>query len=44
MDISPSGGLGVSSSVDGKLWIWDTDTGETRVSGCGYFLGYNLYM
>ena len=44
MDVSPSGGLGVSSSVDGNLWIWDTDTGETRVSGCGLFLGYNLYV
>ena len=31
MDVSSSGGLGVSSSEDGKLWVWDADTGETRV-------------
>lgn len=29
-DISLSDGLGVSSSQGGDLWIWDTDTGETR--------------
>ena len=32
MDISPSGGLGVCSSGNGKMWIWDTSNGETRVS------------
>ena len=32
MDLSPSGGLGMASSVDGKVWVWDTDTGEKRVS------------
>ena len=32
MDISPSGGLGVCSSDNGKMWIWDTSNGETRVS------------
>lgn len=31
-DVSPSGGLGVCSSEDGKLWVWETDTGEARVS------------
>ena len=30
-DISLSDGLGVCSSQGGDLWIWDTDTGETRV-------------
>ena len=33
MDLSPSGGLGIVSSVDGKVWVWDTGTGEKRVSG-----------
>lgn len=32
MDLSHSGGLGMVSSVDGKVWVWDTDTGEKRVS------------
>lgn len=32
-DISPSGGLGVCSSEDGKLWVWEADSGEARVSG-----------
>ena len=32
MDISPSGGLGVCSAGNGKMWIWDTANGETRVS------------
>ena len=32
MDLSSSGGLGMASSVDGKVWVWDTDTGEKRVS------------
>lgn len=32
MDVSPSGGLGVCSASDGKMWIWDTANGETRVS------------
>lgn len=32
MDISPSGGLGICSAGDGKMWIWDTDNGETRVN------------
>ena len=31
MDISGSGGLGVCASENGKLWVWDSDTGETRV-------------
>lgn len=31
MDISQSGGLGVCSSEDGELWVWETDTGESRV-------------
>ena len=31
-DVSVSGGLGVASSEDGKLWVWDADSGETRVS------------
>ena len=38
-DVSQSGGLGVTSSEDGKLWVWDTDTGEARVrasSACMY--------
>lgn len=46
MDVSSGGGLGVSSSEDGKLWVWDADTGETRrsldghvgdVNTCRYF-------
>ena len=31
VDVSGSGGLGVCSAEDGKLWVWDADTGETRV-------------
>ena len=31
MDVSPSGALGVCASDNGRLWIWDTDTGENRV-------------
>ena len=31
MNVSPIGGLGVCSSVEGKLWVWDTDNGNTRV-------------
>jgi len=31
MDVSGSGALGVCSSEDGRLWVWDADTGETRV-------------
>ena len=31
-DVSVSGGLGVASSEDGKLWVWDADSGETRVT------------
>ena len=31
MDIAPSGELGVSSSEEGKLWVWEADTGEPRV-------------
>ena len=30
-DVSESGGLGVCSSEDGRLWVWDPDDGETRV-------------
>lgn len=29
-DVSQSGGLGVCSSENGKLWVWETDTGEAR--------------
>ena len=32
-DVSGSGELGVCSSEDGRLWVWDADDGETRVSG-----------
>lgn len=31
MDISSGGELGVCSSSDGQLWIWEVDTGVTRV-------------
>lgn len=31
MDVSPSGELGVSSSINGGLWVWETDTGINRV-------------
>ena len=31
MNVSASGGLGVCSSDEGKLWVWDTDNGNTRV-------------
>ncbi|XP_019859742.1 PREDICTED: proteasomal ATPase-associated factor 1-like [Amphimedon queenslandica] len=30
MDVSPSGELGVCSSVNGEIWIWETDTGTNR--------------
>jgi proteasomal ATPase-associated factor 1 len=30
LDVSSSGELGVCSSVDGSMWVWDCDTGETR--------------
>lgn len=30
-DVLPSGGLGVCCSEEGQLWVWDTDTGKTRV-------------
>lgn len=30
MDVSPSGALGVCAAANGRLWIWDTDTGENR--------------
>ena len=36
MDISGSGALGVCSSDDGRLWVWDADTGETRVGPPSY--------
>ena len=35
-DISESGGLGVSWSEDGSLWVWDPDDGETRVGDYMY--------
>ena len=31
-DVSESGGLGVCSAEDGRLWVWDPDDGETRVA------------
>ena len=34
MDVSGSGELGVSSSEEGKLWVWETDTSESRVCMC----------
>ena len=42
MDISPSGGLGVCSAGDGKMWIWDTANGEIRVSR--NFVYLNLHI
>ncbi len=39
VDVSKSGGLGVCSAEDGKLWVWDTDTGETRVRMYAEFIG-----
>ena len=38
MDVSSSGGLGVCSSEDGRLWVWDADTGETRVRICTRYI------
>lgn len=42
MDVSPSGGLGICSAGDGKMWIWDTANGETRVmpNTCLYVYKY----
>ena len=31
MDVSGSGGLGVCASENGKVWVWDPDSGETLV-------------
>ena len=31
IDISPGGGLGVSSGADGTLLVWDTSNGVLRV-------------
>ena len=36
MDISPSSELGVCSSVNGELWIWETGTGTNRVTDAIY--------
>ena len=33
LDATP-GGLGVSADTDGKLRLWQTDTGEVRVGNC----------
>ena len=36
MDVSASGELGVCSSINGELWIWETDTGANRVTATIY--------
>lgn len=33
LDATP-GGLGVSADTEGKLRLWQTDTGEVRVGNC----------
>ena len=33
---STSGGLGVSADSEGKLKVWQTDSGEVRVSVMNY--------
>ena len=32
MNISPGGSLGVSSSEDGALYVWQTEDGKLRVT------------
>ena len=32
LDVSTGGGLGVSCGDDGRLLIWETSTGDIRVS------------
>ena len=34
--MSVSGGLGVASSEEGQLWVWDADSGEIRVRDCKF--------
>lgn len=38
MDISPSGALGVCASDNGRLWLWDTNTGENKCTLEGHVM------
>lgn len=41
LDISSGGGLGVSSSTDGSMKIWQASNGELRVKALGTLLGWS---
>lgn len=43
LDISSGGGLGVSSSADGSMKIWQASNGELRVKALNTLLGSYTY-
>ncbi|KAM4701336.1 proteasomal ATPase-associated factor 1 [Discoglossus pictus] len=44
LDISCGGGLGVSTSTDGSMKIWQTNNGETRRNLSGHYFDVNCCM